>query len=83
MQLLSNLSNLELNLELNLEPGTVWHLIIGLYHNSSRGHHGARLHFDPFLLQNYLLMVLFLRQHSIVTHLFYLRTLIIFILHST
>ena len=35
---------------------------IGLYHNSSRGHHGMHLHFEPFLLQNYLLMVLFLRQ---------------------
>ena len=35
------------------------------------------------LLQNYLLMVLFLRQHNMVAHLFYLRTLIIFILHST
>ena len=56
---------------------------IGLYRNSSRGHHGTRLHFDPFLLQNYLLMVLFLRQHNMVAHLFYLRTLIIFILHST
>ena len=33
---------------------------IGLYRNSSRGHHGTRLHFDPFILQTIYLWSCFL-----------------------